>query len=423
MMFAILVSSEKARCRPLAPSMPVAVARRTAALTNGASPGLDFSRVAVFSPKARHGKSAVRVSRPTDTGEVDATQTADQVMRTRTGTHSVAPMSPMTVGEPGRPLPSDVRAFMEPRLEMDFSHVRVHTDDDAQRFNRLIHARATTVGHHIYYGLGHAPALDSLTAHELAHVKQNVQSSPEHEAVAQRMIELRPPGRGEASAFDRRQELVDRLNAVSDAVVYRLGDDSRTVLYDIVEGGELSTFDQQVTGFIDAGQVIPLRLITHEGRVGSAAAGFEPLLEDEFVLGYVDLDDLLAGDDSSFKLVFSHLVTERLDVPNYARRIGTNIGGQFARAHGRGRAAETALLRGLLNDPSIEYNYDEVKPNGTLVVAWRSRDHRYSVFHILRDRPGREVVGGVTQVRTADGRRLSLEDFIAERSAAVPAAP
>ena len=190
------------------------------------------------------------------------------------------------------------------------------------------------------------------------------------------------------------------------------------MLYQVTDGAGLTAFDRQVISFIDAGQAIPLRLITGQGRFQNLAGGFDPVLEDEFAGGYVDLDDLLAGDDSSFKLVFSHFMTERLQVPNYARRIGTNIDALFDKAHRAGLAAETTLLQDLLRDPSIEFNYDEVKPNGTLVVAWRSRDHRYRVFHILHARAGRAVVGGITQVRKADGKTLSLEDFITERAAA-----
>jgi hypothetical protein len=352
--------------------------------------GGDLAHARVVSPG--YGQLVDGVSQPTDTAEVEATLAAERVMRSQSRDQGAA-ADPVTSDGPDHGLPSRVRAFMEPRFGMDFSHVRVHSDDSARRFSQSLHARAVTVSHRIYYGPGSAPAVDLITAHELAHVAQNEHRTGEHAATAQRAIELRPPGRGEFSAFDRRQELIDRLNAVSSSVEYRLDADGRTVLYTVIDNAGLTAFDRQVISFIDAGQVIPLRLITGQGRVQNQAGGFDPLLVDEFLSGYVDLEDLLAADDSSFKLLFSHFMTERLQVPSYARRIGTDISAVFDRAHRAGRAAETTLLQDLLRDPSIEFNYEETKPNGTFVMAWRSRDHKYHVFDILRDRAGRAVVG------------------------------
>ena len=54
-------------------------------------------------------------------------------------------------------------------------------------------------------------------------------------------------------------------------------------------------------------------------------------------------------------------------------------------------------------------------------VAWRSAEG-YRVFHIIR-RGAAEIRGGEVSVQTTDGRRLSLEDFIAERRAAAAPAP
>ena len=174
--------------------------------------GGDLAHVRVVSPG--DGQLVAGVSQPTDSAEVEATQAAERVMRSQSWDQGAA-AHPVTSGGPDHALPSHVRAFMEPRFGMDFSHVRVHSDDSARRFSQSLHARAVTVGHRIYYGRGSARAVDLITAHELAHVAQNVQRTGEHAATAQRAIELRPPGPGEFSAFDRRQELIDRLNAVS----------------------------------------------------------------------------------------------------------------------------------------------------------------------------------------------------------------
>ena len=336
----------------------------------------------------------------------------------------------------GSPLPDSVRTFMEPRFGVDLRGVRVHTDSHAIDASRRLHAEAFTSGRDIYFGPGKGPGNDALTAHELTHVLQQTagdartgEGSSEAPAV-QRIIELRPPGRGEATAFGRRQELVDRLNALSAAIQYRLEPAPTApwerLAYNVVDAGALTHFDQQMRAFIDRTEVAPLRLITGAGRVSNATGGFDPLLFDSFVSAYVDVDDLLASDDNAFRLVLLHFLTERLSTSNYARRIGIetgpgNLPDAFDRAHRAGRDAEVALLRDLIGDPTIRHNYDEVKPNGTLVVAWRSAEG-YRVFHIIR-RGAAEIRGGEVSVQTTDGRRLSLEDFIAERRAAAAPAP
>ncbi|MGF1497326.1 MAG: DUF4157 domain-containing protein [Elainellaceae cyanobacterium] len=72
----------------------------------------------------------------------------------------------------GRPLPENVRSFMEPRFGNDFSGVRVHTDETAVQMNKELSAQAFTYGNNIYYGKGHSPGQDELTAHELTHTIQ-----------------------------------------------------------------------------------------------------------------------------------------------------------------------------------------------------------------------------------------------------------
>jgi uncharacterized protein DUF4157 len=77
---------------------------------------------------------------------------------------------------PGRPLDAAVRAFMEPRFEEDFAHVRVHTDTSASASALAVGARAYTVGHDIAFRHGefapHGHEGRKLLAHELAHVTQ-----------------------------------------------------------------------------------------------------------------------------------------------------------------------------------------------------------------------------------------------------------
>jgi hypothetical protein len=346
----------------------------------------------------------------------------------------------------GQPLPESVRSFMEPRLGADFSQVRVHTDHEAVRMTRGVRAQVFTHGEDIYFGSGRYPGRDTLTAHELTHVLQQRGrathgrgerarggASP---ALAgrgeltrrvtgpmpniQRVIEFRPPGPGEASAFGRRQEVLDRLNTQSPATTYKLV--GNELHYDAVPGAATTTFDTFMRGFIDKAEVIPFRLITSSGLVSQVlpggAIGFGPLLVDSFISGYLDIDDMLASDDATFQLQWVHILTERSNVPNYARRIGTDMSAQFPAAHQAGREAEADHLRGVIGDPTIKYVYDEDKPNGTHVVGFKSTEG-YWVFKVFL-RVQRLQTGGKVFVQTTDGRHISIEALKAERAAARP---
>jgi hypothetical protein len=72
----------------------------------------------------------------------------------------------------GSPLPSEVRAFMEPRFGVDFSAIEVHTDSASAQMCKEVGAKAFAVGNRIYYGAGYAPGKNELTAHELTHTIQ-----------------------------------------------------------------------------------------------------------------------------------------------------------------------------------------------------------------------------------------------------------
>ena len=76
----------------------------------------------------------------------------------------------------GRPLPGEVREFMEPRFGADFSGVRVHSGAEAAQLNRSVSAQAFTLGQDIYLGEGKTDVISAsgkaLLAHELTHVVQ-----------------------------------------------------------------------------------------------------------------------------------------------------------------------------------------------------------------------------------------------------------
>lgn len=88
-----------------------------------------------------------------------------------------APWAPRGA-EHGRsePLPTSVRAQMEPRFGVDFSAVRIHADTHAAIEVRKVGAQAFTLGRDIYFDAGqyrpHASSGRWLLAHELTHVVQ-----------------------------------------------------------------------------------------------------------------------------------------------------------------------------------------------------------------------------------------------------------
>src|SRR5206468_3740696 len=88
----------------------------------------------------------------------------------------------------GAALEKGVRGAMEARFAHDFSRVRVHTDTEAGRFATGMGAAAATLEHDVWFGPGrYQPATAAgthLLAHELAHVVQTSDASPEPARVA-----------------------------------------------------------------------------------------------------------------------------------------------------------------------------------------------------------------------------------------------
>ena len=144
--------------------------------------------------KSHFIQAKLQVSAPGDPYEQEADRVAGQVMRLKmddgalmsappiisrvaNGSDSDFDVSPNLKAQldnsgHGGPLPNDVRAFMEPRLGADLSHVRVHTGSNASQLNQGLSAEAFTYGSSVYFGSGRGPGKDALTAHELTHVIQ-----------------------------------------------------------------------------------------------------------------------------------------------------------------------------------------------------------------------------------------------------------
>lgn len=92
----------------------------------------------------------------------------------------------------GQSLPEAAREFMEARFGFDFRNVRVHADERSAALSRRLHARAFTIGEHIFFGRGQfsPQSVDGrrLLAHELTHtIQQSVCASPDRERSGRRV--------------------------------------------------------------------------------------------------------------------------------------------------------------------------------------------------------------------------------------------
>jgi len=158
--------------------------------------------------------SSLKVSSPTDPAEHEAEQTAKRIMRiplpqsesavtAKCSPHATRFANTITQSEPlriarkqegtpaipssllseisasqssGKPLPSSIRQFMEPRFNADFSGVRIHTSEQTARLSHQISAQAFTVGNQVYFGRDRFQPESregrKLIAHELTHTIQ-----------------------------------------------------------------------------------------------------------------------------------------------------------------------------------------------------------------------------------------------------------
>ncbi|HSI51428.1 MAG TPA: DUF4157 domain-containing protein [Ideonella sp.] len=320
----------------------------------------------------------------------------------------------------GQALPATEQHFFGSRMGADFSGVRVHQDAQAGALSSSLSARAFTVGRDLYFGPGeYQPGSTDgrrLIAHELTHVLQQRHGDG---GTLRRVVELRPPGKGEASAFDRAGDLIARLNSLSQGLVYTL--DGRVLRCEAVDEGKLSVFDREMKALIERDEVIPMRLINQSGRTeGSPGSGYEPVVQDTWTRAYVDLDDLLASDPLGFKTQMMHILTERAETKNYAQRIGSpNLTvKEYDRAHGLAYKAEERVLRDEIGDDTITFRSAYEQPNNTWVVQFGSKEG-YFIFKVFRHFD-RELVPAETFARERKGKRMTIDALIASRQQKAP---
>src|SRR5262245_3940709 len=165
------------------------------------------------------------------------------------------------LGSAGQPLEDSCRKFLEDGFGQDLRDVRVHTNAVAAESARALGSSAFTVGKNVVFGQNqYNPTTASgrkLIAHELGHVMQNKQAGTQTgRPLIQRKVEMRDVGKGEFSGFARLPELINRLNALSQGLIFSTN--GAELRYEVKPGGTLNNFDRQMMAFIDQDAVIPL---------------------------------------------------------------------------------------------------------------------------------------------------------------------
>jgi hypothetical protein len=140
---------------------------------------------------------------------------------------TVPPIVHEVLRSPGQPFDAEPRAFFEPRLGHDFSHVRVHTDAWAAESAQAVNALAYTVERDVVFGTGqYAPRTivgKRLLGHELTHViQQEVSHSPslqrQRKASAEKASVLKTPAAEEIKPVATKQgqstPLIGRVESI-----------------------------------------------------------------------------------------------------------------------------------------------------------------------------------------------------------------
>lgn len=123
----------------------------------------------------------------------------------------------------GRPLEDFTRSFMEPRLGIDLSQIRVHDNDKADESAKALGAQAYTLGSDIVFAKGkYSPGTHSgiqLLAHELTHIMQQSQPAyPSSENHIQRKAAVPPALQTDTDKLVKPEVSPEELNEMKDDV-------------------------------------------------------------------------------------------------------------------------------------------------------------------------------------------------------------
>lgn len=219
-----------------------------------------------------------------------------------TGMSVAPPAVEGVLRSPGKSIDEHARAYFEPRFGLDFSQVRVHTDEKAAESAHAIHAHAYTSGQNMVFGVGrYAPRTTSgrqLLAHELAHVAQQGGASRDraqlrtHSSTGAPHIQ-RTLGDGHDLSSPRFSLILDLEAAFDGEMVIRAGSQGRGVqaiqqaLYDLghslpAHGADgdyraetkaaVKKFQRANPPLVDDGEVGELTMAVLNSRFASAPA-------------------------------------------------------------------------------------------------------------------------------------------------------
>jgi hypothetical protein len=228
-----------------------------------------------------------------------------------------------------------------------------------------------------------------------------------------RRVEVRGVPWEPESGIARLPELIERMNKISPSLAFSM-DGDRLRYEQRPDPKPPNSFDLQMMDLIDRGDLLPVRLVNRQALIGDTAHGFHFQVDgDAFQSGYVDIDDLLAGDDLGFQMLLLHFLTERAVTPNYAHRVGTNFtDAEFRHGHSLGIEAEAQVLREFFGDPTIVIWEDSPSPTVWRVFFSRRRHDKFR----RRIRLGRGSEQGVNastvDVVTRQGQVLTPEAYL-----------
>lgn len=168
--------------------------------------------------------------------------------------------------ENGGILSDQARRPMERAFGANFAHVKIHTDDESNRLNQMLHARAFTLGQDIFFQRPYNPTSkqgQGLLAHELTHVTQQSKSS-----FSGQIIQLTPADFIDALYDNLNERIIrDRLINIIRSLESRNLQEAR-ILYArlMTQGGALaSRFERRLpTSHEDVLQVLGQRILELE---------------------------------------------------------------------------------------------------------------------------------------------------------------
>lgn len=229
-----------------------------------------------------------------------------------------------------------------------------------------------------------------------------------------RQVEIRGVPWAPESGLPRLPELLARMNAISPSLTFSIDDAQRLRYEQRPDARAPNSFYLQLIDLIDRAEVVPVRLVNRQALLGDTANGYHWSVDgDAFQSGYVDIDDLLAGDDLGFQMLLLHFLTERAVTRNYAHRMGGGIPeAEFHRGHELGIEAEAQVLRDFFGDPTIVIWEDSPSETVRRVFFSRSRHDKFRRRIRLGQGPEQGVNASTVDVVTRQGRILTPDAYL-----------